>query len=422
MNSNVNLSIARVHLLSKKKQTIVAILGVTFGISMFILMVSFMLGTNEFLQDAMLSSTPDIHIYSKIKNTDISSVTEQYFRADNNRLVIVHHSKPPRSRKDLKNSSTIINNIKQNKNVDAVSPVLSAQVFFNYGPAQLNGIIEGVDINEETQILNISGKMVEGSPANLNKSQDGILMGERLAENLNIHMGEMVTVLTGSGTIERFHLVGIFQFGLGAVDNTTAIVNIANVQQLLGKGSDYITDIHVKLKDINNSKKLAVLFTNKYGYAADDWATANASILATVVARNVMTWVVSIALLVVAGFGIYNIMNMTIINKLKEIAILKAQGFNSKDVSVIFLSQSILIGFVGAVAGIILGFIFSYIISRLPFPKSDIVSLKYFPVIFELKYYVFGVVFGVLTTFIAGFIPSLKASKSDPLAILRNSN
>lgn len=422
MNSNVNLSIARVHLLSKKKQTIVAILGVTFGISMFILMVSFMLGTNEFLQDAMLSSTPDIHIYSKIKNTDISSLTDQYFRADNNRLVIVHHSKPPRTRKDLKNSSAIINNIKQNKNVDAVSPVLSAQVFFNYGPAQLNGIIEGVDINEETQILNISGKMVEGSPVNLNKSQDGILMGERLAENLNIHMGEMVTVLTGSGTIGRFHLVGIFQFGLGAVDNTTAIVNIVNVQQLLGKGSDYITDIHVKLKDINNSKKLASLFTNKYGYAADDWATANASILATVVARNVMTWVVSIALLVVAGFGIYNIMNMTIINKLKEIAILKAQGFNSKDVSVIFLSQSILIGFVGAVAGIILGFIFSYIISRLPFPKSDIVSLKYFPVIFELKYYVFGVVFGVLTTFIAGFIPSLKASKSDPLAILRNSN
>jgi lipoprotein-releasing system permease protein len=69
-----------------------------------------MLGTNEFLQDAMLSSTPDIHIYSKIKNNDFSSVAEQYFRADNNRLVIVHHPKPPATRKDLKNSSAIINN------------------------------------------------------------------------------------------------------------------------------------------------------------------------------------------------------------------------------------------------------------------------------------------------------------------------
>jgi lipoprotein-releasing system permease protein len=420
MNANVNLGIARVHLLSRKRQTIIAILGVTFGISMFILMVSFMQGTNEFLQDAMLSSTPDVHIYSQVKKDYASSIANEYFKSDNKRLVIVHHPKPANLRKDLKNSNAVIDNIKQNKDVVAVSPVLSTQVFFNYGSAQLNGIIDGVDITEETQILNIAGKMVEGNADDLIKSQDGILMGERLAENLNAHVGDMVTVITGSGLMMRLHVVGIFQFGLGAVDNTKAIVNIANVQRLLGKGSDYITDIHVKLKDINNSKQLAVLFANKYNYAADDWATANASILATVVARNVMTYVVSIALLVVAGFGIYNIMNMTIINKLKDIAILKAQGFNSRDINIIFLSQSVVIGLIGAVAGIILGFVLSYSISRVPFPKSDIVSLKYFPIIFELKYYAFGVVFGITTTFIAGFMPSLKASKSDPLLILRN--
>ncbi len=420
MNANVNLSIARVHLLSRKKQSIIAILGVTFGVSMFILMVSFMQGTNEFLQDAMLSSTPDIHIYSEIKKDYSASIANEYFNADNDRLVIVHHPKPANLRKDLKNSNAVINDIKQNKNVAAVSPVLSAQVFFNYGPVQLNGIIDGVDIKEEIQVLNIAGKMVEGNAGNLTKSQDGILLGEGLAENLNIHMGDMVTIITSAGFLMRFHVVGIFQFGLGAVDNTKAIVNIASVQRLLGKGIDYVTDIHIKVTDIANSKQLAVLFANKYNYSADDWATANASILATVVARNVMTYVVSIALLVVAGFGIYNIMNMTIMNKLKDIAILKAQGFNGRDINIIFLSQSIVIGLMGAVAGIILGFIFSYTISRVPFPKSDIVSLKYFPIIFEFKYYVFAVVFGVTTTFIAGFLPSRRASKSDPLAILRN--
>lgn len=420
MNANVNLGIARVHLLSRKKQTIIAILGVTFGISMFILMVSFMQGTNSFLQDAMLSSTPDVHIYSGIKKDYSTSIAEEYFKADSNRLIIVHHPKPANTRKDLKNSNAIINDIRQNKDVVAVSPVLSTQVFFSYGTAQLNGIIDGVDIKEEKQVLNISGKMVEGNADNLSKSKDGMLMGKRLAENLNIHMGDIVNVTTGPGVMMRFHIIGIFQFGLGVVDNTKAIVNIAGTQQLLGKGNAYVTDVHVKLKDIDNSKQLSVLFANKYGYAADDWTTANASILATVVARNVMTYVVSIGLLVVAGFGIYNIMNMTIINKLKDIAILKAQGFNSRDISVIFLSQSIVIGLIGAIAGIMLGFVLSYIISRVPFPKSDLVSLKYFPVIFELKYYVFGVVFGIITSFIAGFMPSLKASKSDPLAILRN--
>ena len=261
--------------------------------------------------------------------------------------------------------------------------------------------------------------MIEGKAENLNTISNGILLGQRLAENLNIHLGDILTVTTATGKMMTFRIIGIFQFGLGSVDNTTAMVNIATVQQLFAKSRDYVTDIHVKLSNINHSKQLAGIFANKYGYKADDWATANASILATVVARNVMTYVVSIALLVVAGFGIYNIMNMNIINKLKDIAILKAQGFAAKDIIIIFLSQSIIIGLIGALIGILLGFILSYIISRVPFPKSDLVSLKYFPIIFEIKYYLFGVVFGIVTTFIAGLMPSLKASKSDPVTILR---
>ncbi len=419
MNSNVNWGIAKVHLLSKKRQTVIAILGVTFGISMFILMISFMKGTNEFLQDAMLSSTPDIRIYNKIKTNYSISIAGEYFKNDTNCIVIVNHPKPKNIHTYLKNINGIIGDIKQNKEVAAASPVLSAQVFFNYGPAQLNGIIEGIDINEEKKILNIAAKMTEGQTEDLNASGNAILVGQRLAENLNIHTDNLMMVTTAAGKIMAFRVAGIFQFGLGSVDNTTALTNIENVQQLLGKGRDYITDIHVKLNNINHSKQLAGLFATKYGYKADDWATANASILATVIARDVMTYVVSIALLVVAGFGIYNIMNMNIASKLKDIAILKAQGFTGKDIRIIFLSQSVIIGFIGALIGILLGFIFSYIVSRIPFPKSDIVSLKYFAIIFELKYYAFGVLFGIATTSIAGFMPSLKASRSDPVAILR---
>jgi lipoprotein-releasing system permease protein len=419
MNSNVNWSIAKTHLLSRKRQTIVAILGVTFGISMFILMISFMKGINEFLQDAMLSSTPDIRIYNELKKDYTSSVTDEYFKSDPNRLVIIDHPKPKNFNKNLKNIDGLIKDIKQNNQVAAVSPVLSAQVFFNYGPEQLNGIIDGVNINEEKKVLNLSGKMVEGRAENLLGTNNGVLLGQRLAENLNVRTGDLVTVLTAAGNIEQLYVMGIFQFGLGAVDNTKGVMNISGVQQLLGKDRDFVTDIHIKLKDINESKNLATQFAKKYGYKADDWGTANASIRATMITRDVLTYVVSIALLVVAGFGIYNIMNITITNKLKDIAILKAEGFSGKDIAGIFLSQSVVIGFIGAVLGIVLGFALSYIVSRIPFPKSDLVSLKFFPVLFEVKYYLFAVVFGVGTTFIAGFMPSMKASKSDPVAILR---
>jgi len=122
---------------------------------------------------------------------------------------------------------------------------------------------------------------------------------------------------------------------------------------------------------------------------------------------------------VVAGFGIYNIMNMTIANKMKDIAILKAQGFAQRDIVTIFLSQSLIIGFIGAVTGIILGFGMSYALSCVPFPANDELSWEHFPVLFRPAYYVFGVVFGILTTFAAGFMPSLKASRVDPVVILR---
>ena len=136
--------------------------------------------------------------------------------------------------------------------------------------------------------------------------------------------------------------------------------------------------------------------------------------------RDVLTYVVSITLLIVAGFGIYNIMNMTIANKMKDIAILKAQGFGRKDIVQIFLTQSLVIGTMGAITGILLGFVLSYALSRVPFPQNNsFVSLKFFPVTFNPFHYVFGIMFGILTTFVAGFMPSLKASRIDPVAILR---
>ena len=104
-----------------------------------------------------------------------------------------------------------------------------------------------------------------------------------------------------------------------------------------------------------------------YGYYTEDWATANTAILAGEKIRNMLTYVVSITLLVVAGFGIYNIMNMTVINKIKDIAILKATGFDAHDIIAIFLLQAAFIGLTGGLLGLVIGFGLSYLLSISPF-------------------------------------------------------
>jgi lipoprotein-releasing system permease protein len=151
----------------------------------------------------------------------------------------------------------------------------------------------------------------------------------------------------------------------------------------------------------------------------EDWETANASILAGTVIRNVMTIVVCLTLLIVAGFGIYNIMNMNIINKMKDIAILKATGFESNDITGIFLLQSLMIGIAGGIVGLLIGFGVSYILSRTPFPAGEVVRMKTFPVNFKLVHYMSGLFFGFLTTLFAGYFPSRRAAKIDPVQIIR---
>jgi lipoprotein-releasing system permease protein len=419
MKLPVNLKIMKVHLLSRKRQTIVAMLGVTFGIGMFILMMSFMKGMNDFFEDIMLSVTPDIRIYNDFKTDYSTSVTRQYFGDKNNALIIVRHPRPKQINLNLKNAPGIIHDLQHHKEVEVVSPLVSAQLLFNYGPVQLGAIVDGINVHDEDRLFGLSEKMVSGKPENLLTADNGILLGYKLANKLNVGTGDMVTAVAPSGASLRFRVVGMYKFGIATMDEYKAYVSLTDMQQLLGKSRDYITDIRLKMKDMEQAPVHAPAMAKKYGYKADDWETVNASIKAGNLIRDTFTYVLSFTLLLIAGFGIYNIMNMVIIGKMKDIAILKAEGFARKDIVQIFLSQSLIIGFIGSTAGLLLGFLLSYGLSKVPWPEDEWVVIKHFPVNFNTLYYVVGMVFGLLTTGLAGLLPALKASRVDPVAILR---
>ncbi|HRN93520.1 MAG: ABC transporter permease [Chitinophagales bacterium] len=418
MISRVNFKIAKTHLLAKKKQTLVAMLGVTFGIGMYILMISFMSGFNEYLSDAMLSATPDVHLYNDIKTDYSHSILSDVYDTSKY-LSVVHHPKPKDIQPNIKNPLAIVNSLKSDERVLAVSPQLTTQIFYNSGPVQINGSLQGVNIIEDAKLTSLRTKIKTGKIESLLTTSNGILMGHGLSKKLNVKVGDAVNLATPKGNSMRFRVVGTFQFGVGSIDNIRSYVNLASVQQLMGKNSQFITDINIKLKNNAQSAAMAKELKNRYHYVSEDWKTANASAMVGITVRDVMTIVVSFTLLVVAGFGIYNIMNMTIQNKLKDIAILKAQGFSAQDVRQIFLLQSITIGVLGALFGMVLGYIMSYGVYSLPFPSNEMISITRFPVTFHWYHYVFGLVFGIITTFFAGFFPSIKAGKIDPVEILR---
>jgi lipoprotein-releasing system permease protein len=415
----VNFVIVKTHLLSRKRQTVVAMLGVMFGIGMFILLVSFMKGMNNFFENLLLSVTPDIHMYNDIEADYNKSAAAMYYSHTPELLVMLLHPKPKKVNTNISNASAIVHDLKTRNDIEAVSALVSSNILFNYGPTQVGAVIDGVNIIEEAKVFDLDRKMRIGQPRDLLTADNGIILGYKLANKLNLTVGDFVTATSPSGVQMRFRMVGAFQFGISTVDEVKAYVSVSALQQFLGKSSNHITDIRVKLKDMKLAPELSRYFNRKYDLKSEDWETVNASIRAGNFIRDVFTNVLTFTLLLVAGFGIYNIMNMIISGKMKDIAILKAQGFSKKDILQIFLFQSLVVGIIGAAAGVVLGFGSSYLLSTVPWPEDEAIVITHFPVTFELKYYLLGALYGVLTTALAGLMPALKASKTDPVTILR---
>lgn len=418
-NWKVILGIAKTHLTTKMKSTITASLGVTFGIGAYITLVSFMTGLNSMLDDLILNQTPHIHIYNEIEPSKKQPIGlyEDYANTFN----VVHSIKPKQAQKKIHNAVPIIQYLKADKNVLGATPQLGAQIFYLSGSIELGGKLTGIDIMEEVRLSNIQDYIIQGTPIALKNNDNGILLGAGLAKKMSLSPGDRVQISTVSGDVFPLKIVGLYQSGIADLDNVQSYANLKTVQRILGEAENYITDINVKLNDISEAESMAITMERQFKVKATDINEANAQFETGSNIRNLITYAVSITLLIVAGFGIYNILNMLIYEKMKDIAILKATGFSGRDVKLIFMSQAMIIGILGGISGLIVGYILSNIIDKVPFETEALPTITTYPVNFNAWYYVIGIIFALISTFIAGYLPANKAKRIDPVRIIRGS-
>lgn len=415
MSILLSLKIAKTHLLSKKTQTITASLGVTFGISMFIVMMAVMTGVNNILSDTMLETTPHIRIYNDIKSDQIQPLDI----SQPSSLNIIESIKPKNEPRKLKNALQSIDKLKGIEGIWGVSPNVNSQIFYNYGSYQIGGTIKGVNIFEEAKLTGLEDKIISGSLRSVKTTANGLLIGIGLAKKLNLKIGDKINITTPNGNIKLMKIVSIMKTGISQIDNTQSYCNIASLQSLLGKQKDYITEINIKLFDAYQSKEMKSKLSGFIKADMEDWEEANVTIIESFVMRNFITYTVVITILVVAGFGIYNIMNMTVYDKIKDIAILNAIGFESGSLITIFIFQSIIIGFSGGILGLLFGRFLVYLVSLVELNSDEFITLDTMPVNNDPYFYIFGFIFGIVTTFFAGYFPARKAAKLDPIEIIR---
>ncbi|MBP6458886.1 MAG: ABC transporter permease [Crocinitomicaceae bacterium] len=417
MKINLGLDIAKSLLLARWKQTLVAAIGVTFSITMFITLLGFMNGLNELLDGLILNRTPHIRLYNEIKpsknqpiNTNIDTNIQHNF---------IHSIKPSGGRQSIYNALPILNKLRSDKNVLGVAPKVTAQVFYNVGAVDITGVINGIDAESEHKLFAFDTYVVAGNYLDISKVPNSIILGKGAADKMLASIGDMVQVTTVQGERIKLKVVGFFQSGIQDIDKVQSYCSLATTQKLLGVSSNYITDLQVKLHDLNQAPRLAKMYRELFTVDAVDIQTANSQFETGSSIRTLISYAVGITLLIVAGFGIYNILNMMIYEKMDSIAILKATGFSGSDVKRIFLTIALTIGVVGGLFGLLFGFTLTAIIDQIPFNTAALPTIKTYPVSYNPFYYLIGGLFSILTTYFAGLFPAKKASKIDPVIIIR---
>lgn len=417
MNTKIIVSIASAMLMARWRQTLVAAIGVTFGITMFISLLGFMNGLNTLLDGLMLNRSPHVRLYNDAK----PSLHQPIKRSETfkNSFAFIHSIKANNSRKALYNSDAITRAVKNDKRVLGIAPKITAQVFFNEGILDITGVINGVDIAAESALFHFGDYVNNGKASDLQMVNNSIILGSGLAKKLMTYPGEVIQVTTASGKQFPLKVVALFQSGVQEFDNVHSYASISTVQKILGEPANYITDLQIKLVDLKMAPQVAIEYAQLFEVDAEDIQTANAQFETGSSVRTLISYAVGITLLVVAGFGIYNILNMMIYEKMDSIAILKATGFSGVDVKRIFLFIALTIGLAGGSAGLLLGYTLSSIIDQIPFRTAALPTVTTYPVDFSAVYYFIAILFSLTTTYFAGFLPARKASKIDPVIIIR---
>lgn len=405
---NINGVIAKTYIISNKKLTAVAVLGVLLGMSIYIFMNCLMVGFDKSSSASIFKSTPHIRVYKDdVISRPLDSTAPLTPVIINPKVVPVSNT--------ISNPKSVIQILQTLESVRIVTPQVTANVFYNNGKTQLSGLAIGVEPEEANAMFSIRSFMVEGDFDLLKTNPNGIVVGSGIASKMNLALQDNLNLTSSKGVNRTYKVLGIFKTNNSTVDKTKTYLNLAAAQQLVKESSSYITDINVAIENPEDAAQVASKIEQVSGYRAEGWKQANETFMAANKMRKIIITFVSLTILIVAGFGIYNILNMTVSQKINDIAILKAMGFKGKDVIRIFVTQAITIGLLGVIGGILLAILLITLLKQI-YVGGDI---GYFPIDYEVKKFVQGIVIGLVITFFAGYIPAKKAANVDPVSIFR---
>jgi len=408
--NDINLDIAFTHVVTRKRQTLVAALGVTMGIAVFLFMNSLVSGSGSYSKNEMFKSAAHIKIY---KEDDMSKPLIK--PSNDDELTVIVNPQITTLSKSPINPFGLLNELRKQLIVKNSLAQVNIDVFYNNGKSQLKGAAYGVNIQEADTTFDIAGYMIAGRLTDLQGDINGIIIGKGIADKLSLELDDNITVSSAEGVVKILKIKGIFSKGNTASDQSKSYINIPNAQQPAKEEPSCVTTLYANVPNPDDAPASASALQQLTHHRVEPWQVTNADFLAGDVVRNIMMRSISLSILIVAAFGIYNILNMTVMQKINDIAFLKATGFSGNDVIRIFLAEAVVMGVIGCLMGLAFGSILIWILSNIYMGGP----IEYFPIGFEASTFTLSFLLGITITLVAGFFPALKASRIDPVEIFR---
>lgn len=405
--------IALKHLLARKRQSLVSLMGIILGVAFFLGISSIMQGSEEDFIKRLVDNSPHITISDEYREPRNQPAEKVY----QNSLVSIRNVTPLTETRGLRGYEKILNELRSTPGLLA-SPVLAGQGIITYAGQEKAITLSGMIPEEIDTVSTIRNYMVEGSLDRLFGNPDGILIGINLAKDLSLSLNDMIAVVAPSGDVKHFKILGIFKTGRGGYDRGQGFIHLKRAQTLFNK-PNRINSILVKLDDPQLALSMSKDIENVIGYKAESWQEQSADLMNTLVIRNIIMYSVVSAVLIVAAFGIYNVISTVVMEKHRDIAILKSIGFQSEDIRRIFLIQGVLLGIAGNMVGIPMGIAMIKALSQIKFKPPGSSDIVYMPVSWGWEQFMIAASFALCASVLAAYLPARKGAELMPVDVLR---
>ena len=386
---NLSFKIAVRFLKSSRGQTFLIAIGIAIGVSVQIFIGSLIQGLQKSLIDKTIGNSSQITITSN------------------------------KDDKTIKNWEEKISQIEATDvRIEKISPAVDSSAFIKYRDKTAPVIVRGLNLEHKNEIYDVKSKIYEG---NIPQKSDEVIIGKDLQEELNLKIRNRISLVTSSGEASDVIVSGFYDLKVASINKSWIITSVKSSQNIFGF-KNKVTSIEMQLnsKDVFEADEIAIKIKGQFSdddIKVENWKDQNEELLSGLNGQSVSSLMIQVFVLISVTLGIASVLAVTVVQKSKQIGILKAMGIKDRDASKIFLYEGFLLGIVGAILGIIFG-----IALMLTFTKFAVNpdGTPIIPLYLDYKFIVISGAIAVVSASIAALIPARSSSKLEPIEVIKN--